>query len=400
MKLDIADAARYKVADFQKPDPIPRDGIQRVTELMLSGELFRYSNPDPKESDAYQLEQDFKRYTGQPYALAGNSCSSVMGLALEALGVRSGDKILVPAFTFTAVPSAVVKLGASPVLVECDQNYKVDIDDLARKITPETKFFLLSYMRGRISDMDAIMQLSKENGISIIEDCAHGVGGYWDGKMVGTFGVAACYSFQSYKILSAGEGGMVTTTNEEAFVRMLYLHGAYEENYRKHFVESPFFEALANEVALDNFRMTNAMAAMVRPQLPLIKDKARLYRKNYNYLIGLLEDCPFIEIPEDDPREDRVLDSIQFRMPGFSPEQMRTFVALVKERGIPLSGFGADKNNARAPWNWKFLPEKQYLPQTQKWLETACDLRLVSSLDDDMLSYIADAITNAARKAS
>ncbi|MGA9602952.1 MAG: aminotransferase class I/II-fold pyridoxal phosphate-dependent enzyme, partial [Methyloceanibacter sp.] len=143
---------------------------------MRTGKLFRYSDSQPEDSEVAWLEHDFAEYLGSRHALAVNSCSVAIELALIACGVEPGSKVLVPGFTFTAVPSAIVMLHAIPVFVECTEDYRLDIDDLRRKITSETRVLLLSHMRGHISDMDAITELCTAHGVTLIEDAAHALG--------------------------------------------------------------------------------------------------------------------------------------------------------------------------------------------------------------------------------
>ena len=133
--------------------------IASVVETLEQGRLFRYDCPSPSASPTALLEQAFAERLGVRYAVAVNSCSSGLFLTLLASGVGPGDEVLVPAFTFIAVPSAVVHAQARPVLVEMTDGYAVDPDDLERKITPRTKALLLSYMRGYVPDLDRVVEI-------------------------------------------------------------------------------------------------------------------------------------------------------------------------------------------------------------------------------------------------
>jgi perosamine synthetase len=164
------------ISAFHRLSPVPEEGIESAVELMRNGGMFRYASEDPETSAAAILEREFAIFTGVKFALGLNSCSSAILLALKVSGVKSGDRVLVPAFTFTAVPAAVVNLGATPVLVECNGNYKVNVDDLRRKITSDTRVLLLSHMRGHMSDMDRIVDICNERGVTLIEDAAHAIG--------------------------------------------------------------------------------------------------------------------------------------------------------------------------------------------------------------------------------
>ncbi len=379
-------------ADFTRCDPIPPEGIERAIAIMRSGKLFRYSDSKPEDSEVGLLERDFAAYVGTRHALAVNSCSMAITLALLACDVGPGSKVLVPGFTFTAVPSAIVLLHAIPVFVECTENYRLDIDDLRRKITPETKVLLLSHMRGHISDMDAIMDLCNVHGVTIIEDAAHALGARWGGKQIGSFGKIGCFSFQSNKLINAGEGGVLTTDDDEIIVKATYLSGAYETNYQKHFARSPLFEQFAGFLPAHNARMTNLTAAVARPQIRLVDEKAARYREIYAYLERELTATNRIAFPHEYAKEERIPDSIQFRVLGYDALQMQAFAARMRENGLPLAGF-AEKHNARAFYNWRYLDgELPELPQTRRIIDNTCDMRLSCRLEEAHLAYIVAAV--------
>lgn len=382
-------------ADFTRLEPIPQEGITRANAIMQSGKLFRYSGKRPEDNEVALLERDFATYQGTRHALAVSSCTQAIELALLACGVKPGSKVLVPGFTFTAVPSAIVILGAVPVFVECTDDLRVDLDDLQRKITRDTGVFLLSHMRGHISDMDAIVALCAARGVTLVEDAAHALGVRWHDRRIGSFGKVGCYSFQSNKIINAGEGGMLTTDDDEVFVKATYLSGAYETNYRKHFTHSDLFDSFAGQLPAHNVRMNNLTAAVARPQIALLEERGQRYRDMYAYLKQRMTAVAGIEFPREFPQETRVPDSIQFRLPGYGLEQMQAFIARVKADGLPLSGF-ADAQNARAFYNWRYLgKDMPELPQTRNAILNVCDMRLSSTLERPHLDYLVASVRNA-----
>lgn len=132
--------------------------------------------------------------------VAFNSCGSALFIALKCAGVQPGDEVLCNAFSFTAVPSAVHHAGAKPVYVEALDSYVMDVEDLKAKITPKTKFLMLTHMRGKVADMEGVYKLAKEHGITVVEDCAHALGIQWNGVQLGREAAIACYSTQSAKV--------------------------------------------------------------------------------------------------------------------------------------------------------------------------------------------------------
>lgn len=392
MSMSLSITSEIDPADFLRFDPVPREGIERAVSLMQSGKLFRYSNSRLQDSEVALLERDFAEYVGMRYALGVSSCSAAIELALIACDVGAGTGVLVPGFTFTAVPSAIVALRAKPVFVECNNDYRIDIDDLRRKVSPDTKVLLLSHMRGYAPDMDAVMSICDEHNIVLIEDAAHALGGRWRGKQIGSFGKLGCFSFQSNKIINAGEGGVLVTDSEELIVKAICLSGAYEANYQKHFIQSPLFEQFLGALPAHNARMTNVTAAIARPQVRLVEKKGARYREMNAFLRRELETTECVQFPEENPNETRVPDSIQFRLQGFDASQMRTFIRLAREKGLPIAGF-AERNNARAFYNWHYLGcDMPDLPQTKRAIANACDIRLPSTLTDRHLSLLASIV--------
>ncbi len=357
-------------------EPIPPAAHEAVAALLETGDLFRYRAPADDPAPVTLLEQEFARLMGVKYALALNSCSSAIFLSLKALGVEPGDRVLIPAFTFSAVPSAVVHAGAVPVLVEVGRNYRIDLDDFAARLAEGARAVVISHMRGHTSDMDGIMALCERAGVPVVEDAAHSLGTLWDGRRIGTIGRAGCFSFQSYKMVNGGEGGMLITDDDELIARAVIMSGAYEHNWQKHRLPVNAFARYQNRLPLFNLRMNNLSAAVIRPQLPELERRVRDGRANHDYVAARLDASPHLSVPDPLPKETRAPDSIQFNLVGFSDDETRRLIAESRRRGTPISVFGLDEDNARAFWNWQFLGPVPDLPRTRAMLMRACDLRL------------------------
>jgi dTDP-4-amino-4,6-dideoxygalactose transaminase len=153
-------------------EPIPPAALAAVTDLLQSGDLFRYTSDN---APVALLEAEFAALLGSRYALAVSSCSAALFLSLLALGLKPGARVLIPAFTFAAVPSSVVHAGMVPVLCECGDNYRIDLDHF-RALLPDVDAVMISHMRGHTSDMDAIMAACDAAGLPVIEDAAHSPG--------------------------------------------------------------------------------------------------------------------------------------------------------------------------------------------------------------------------------
>ena len=375
-------------------EPIPQAARAEIDRLLSSGDLFRYTAA--AGAPVALLEQEFAALLGARYALAVSSCSAALFLSLKALDLPRGARVLIPGFTFAAVPSAVVHADCLPVLVEVGENYRVDIGDFATKLEGADAV-LISHMRGHTSDMDAIMALCEARGIPVIEDAAHSLGTEWHGRAIGTIGKIGCFSFQSYKLVNAGEGGILITDDPELAARAVIMSGAYESNWKKHPGMQNSFMLWQNKLPLYNMRMQNLSAAVIRPQLPEVALRVAKGRAGHDRVAGQLNGSAHLRVPPALPPEQRAPDSIQFNLSGdWSDAQALAFQAEAKKRQISVQVFGLSEGNARAFWNWEFLGPAPDLPQTRAMLMRACDVRLPTRLTEAELDYIAQGLIEAA----
>ncbi|MFN3291947.1 MAG: DegT/DnrJ/EryC1/StrS family aminotransferase [Gemmobacter sp.] len=392
-----ADVVPPTAPNLYDAEPIPPAAMAEIERLLATGDLFRYTAPEG--APVARLEAEFAELMGVRYALAVSSCSAALFLALRALDLPAGSRVLVPAFTFAAVPSAVVHADCVPVLVEVDDTLRVDMADFAAKLDGAAAV-MISHMRGHTSDMDAIMALCDARGIPVIEDAAHSLGTTWAGRKIGTIGRIGAFSFQSYKLVNAGEGGMFVTDDPELAARAVIMSGAYEYNWKKHPGLQNSFHHWQNRLPLYNMRMQNLSAAVIRPQLPLVAERVAQGRANHDRMAARLDATPHFAVPPALPPEERAPDSIQFRLRGdWSDEQARRFEAASKRRGAAAQVFGLSPDNARAFWNWKFLGDAPELPLTRAMLMRTCDLRLPARLKAREVDFLADALISAAEEA-
>ena len=389
------DETTPKSPDVYAAEAIPAEALIAIEAMLSSGDLFRYTAA--KDAPVALLEAEFAALMGSKYALAVASCSAALFLALKALDLPRGARVLIPAFTFAAVPSAVVHADCVPVLVEVGANYRVDMADFAAKLDGDIAAVLISHMRGHTSDMDAMMALCDARGIPVVEDAAHSLGTVWRGQNIGRIGEIGCFSFQSYKLVNAGEGGILITDDPELAARCIIMSGAYEENWKKHPGLQNSFGHWQNRLPLYNMRMQNLSAAVIRPQLPEIAGRVAKGRLNHDYVADRLNESPWLDVPPPLPGEDRAPDSIQFNLVGdWSDDQALGFQARAKTLGVSVQIFGLSEGNARAFWNWQFLGEMPDQPQTRAMLMRACDVRLPTRLLQADLDFIAGALVAAA----
>lgn len=384
--------------DLTQPEPIPAEGIADALQLLESGRLFRYG-----EDYAARLEARFADMLGTNYAIAVNSGGSAIFLSLIAAGVHPGDRVLLGGFTLAPVPGAIHHAGAVPVLVDITEDLVIDIDDLRAK-ADQARYLLLSHMRGHISNMEQIMAIAERYDLIVIEDCAHTLGASWDGKASGTFGIAGCYSLQTYKHLNSGEGGIIVTNDEDLAARAIIHSGSYML-YEQHIARPPaaVFERWRSTCANFSMRLTNLAAAIVLPQLDLLAERGERMNRAYRQLEDGLSKLPDVRVPNRDPREAFIGSSIQF-FPKASSSQLRNFVAECANQGLNLGWFGNERMEGftSRPAQWDYLADR-FLPTTEQVLANLIDMRIPPSLTpsdcDDAIAVITSALSHV-RQAS
>ena len=379
------------IPNVKAAEPIPSQVMSEITDLMSNGDLFRYNS---EGSAAHRLEIEFSKIMGVRYSLAVSSCSAALFLALKSLNLPSKARVLMPAFTFAAVPSSVIHADFIPILCECRDDYRIDLIDFKEKIKTADAV-LISHMRGHTSDMDIILSECKQADIPLIEDAAHSLGTTWNGKKIGTIGDIGCFSFQSYKMLNSGEGGIFITDNPELFAKAVIMSGAYEHNWIKHQGDQAHFKKWQNKLPLYNLRINNLSAVLINAQLPELNRRIEKGRRNHDFTAERLNTSPWISVPEKLTPEERAPDSIQFNLINLDTDEIDLFEKITSQSGLNVQIFGRTKDNARAFWNWQFLPESFELPKTRKMLMSACDVRLPSRLTLDECKAISDVILSA-----
>jgi len=261
------------------------DAIKSVADTIRSGWLVQ----GPKVAE---FEKLFCKFTSAPYAVATTSCTTALHMSLVASGIKKGDMVVVPAFTFVATANAVEYTGARPLFCDIDPatfNISVGhLEELLKKYRDKIKVVIPVHLFGLCADMFPILKLSAKYGFKIIEDAACALGAYYYGKHCGTFGMAGCFSFHPRKIITTGEGGVITVPDRKLYeyLRSLREHGASVADFSRHKNKSsllPFYDILGY-----NYRMTDIQAALGISQMHHINEKLRRRRQAaviYNKLL-------------------------------------------------------------------------------------------------------------------
>ena len=216
-----------------------------------------------------QFEESFARFTGARYASAASSCTAALHLAVAALGLKPGDEVIVPAFTWISTANVVEYLGAKPVFCDIDlSTFNIDPDRIEALITPRTVGLIPVHLFGLCVDLRAIMATAQKHGLWVVEDAACAFGAWYQGQHAGTFGEMGCFSFHPRKSITTGEGGMVTTAREDLdqLVRALRDHGASRSDRARHTGKAGFLLAEYNHLGY-NYRMTDLQGAVGGAQM-------------------------------------------------------------------------------------------------------------------------------------
>jgi perosamine synthetase len=267
------------MADFL-PFHVPHIGeeeIDAVVDVLRSGWL-------TTGSKARQFEQEFASMVGASHAIAVNSCTSALHLALEAIGLQEGDEVIVPTMTFTATAEVVTYFKAKPVLVDClPDTLNIDPDGIERAITSRTRAIIPVHFAGQPCEMDRILGLARPLNVSVVEDAAHAVPARYRGRMIGSIGDCTCFSFYATKNITTGEGGMVTTDNPDRAARMraMSLHGLSHDAWKRYSAQgSWFYEVLSPGF---KYNLTDMAAALGIEQLKKL-DRLHKVREHYAVL--------------------------------------------------------------------------------------------------------------------
>lgn len=255
----VAPAVRTAFLPYCLPE-IGEEEIAEVVDSLRSG----WITTGPKVK---KFEERFAEYCGVEHAIAVNSCTAALHIALTALGVGPGDEVIVPTLTFCSTANVVAHLGARPVIVDIDAHCQISVDAIERAISPHTKAIIPVHYAGQAADLDEIAALARSHNIAIIEDAAHAAGSEYKGRKIGNHGNTVAFSFYATKNMTTGEGGMITTADAEAATRMrrLALHGMSRDAWKRYTQAGTWYYEILEPGYKDN--MTDLAAAIGLHQL-------------------------------------------------------------------------------------------------------------------------------------
>jgi perosamine synthetase len=300
------------------PD-IGTEELQMVTDAVKSGWV------SSKGPFIEEFEREFAQYIGTKHGVSASNGTTALHLALTALGIGKGDKVVVPSLDFISVANVVKYVQAEPVFVDSHPDYWC-MDPSKIKIDKQTKAIIAVHLYGHPCDMDQILNIAKEHNLFVIEDCAEAHGAEFKGRKVGNFGVISCFSFYGNKVITTGEGGMCLTNDAELTQKMFILrdHGMNPNKRYWH------------DVIGFNYRMTNIQAALGVAQLRKINsfiEKKRKIAMTYN---NLLKGLPVVSLPPEMPWAKNVYWLYSILV---NPQHRDSIMAYLEKNGVETRPF-------------------------------------------------------------
>lgn len=275
-----------------------REEKKEIDDVLETGILFRYNHEAQRKNiwKARDFENEVKKLTGAKYAHAVSSGSTAVSCALAAAGIGSGDEVIVPPFTYIASVEAVLFSGGIPVFAEIDETLCLSAAGIQKAITPKTKAIMLVHMCGQMADIEGILKVVKEHNLVLIEDAGQAFGASYKGISVGLFGKTGCYSFDFFKIATAGEGGVFVTNDEHCYT----LADSYSDHGHNHIGTARGMEQ--HPILGFNYRISELHAAIGAAQtrkVPHIRTINRKFKKLMMDRLSSVQGITFAEIPDE-----------------------------------------------------------------------------------------------------
>lgn len=356
---------------------IDHEEISAVEEVLKSGYLVQGENVE-------NFERLVADYLGVKHAIAVTSGTSALHLSLIALGIKKGDEVLVPDFTFPATANVVELVGAKPILVDINiDTYNIDASRIEENISSKTKAIIPVHLFGQSADMDDIIEISKAYNLKIIEDAACALGAEYNGRKCGTFGDVGCFSFHPRKAITTGEGGIIVTNDDEIAqnLRVWRNHGMINKQGKYNFVLPGF-----------NYRMTDIQGAIGTVQMQKLDDIIAKKRTLANIYDELLKDLNWVKIPGI---AKGVIHVYQSYVVVLDSELGRdSFIVKLRDWGIETT-IGTYSLHMLDYYCKKYGYNPEDFPNAKRAFEHGITLPLHSGMSENDVHYVVKNIRNA-----
>jgi hypothetical protein len=324
------------------------------------------------------FEEEFSSYIGGKYGVGVGSGTDSLMLSLYALGIRKGDEVITPSFTFVATADVVMRLGATPVFIDSSEDYNINAKNIEKAINSNTKAIIVVHLFGYPANLDEILEISKKHNLILIEDCAQATGAKYNGERVGSFGKAGCFSFFPTKNLGAyGDGGMVVTDDKELYnmLRSLRAHG--RENHNR-------FTRLGFKSRLDAIQ-----AGILRVNLKHL-DEWNLKRKQF---AEIYRDklSSFLKMPETS--DNKKHSYYQFTVETEDTVERDSLLKFLNSKGIGASIYYPTPNHLQEVFSHLYTKAPS-LPICERQTSRVLSLPIHPVLKEEEQQYVIDQIIN------
>ncbi|MDB5119076.1 MAG: aminotransferase DegT [Sphingobacteriales bacterium] len=281
-----------------------------------------------------EFEEKFAAYTGSKYAVAVSNCTTALHLSMIVAGIKSGDEVICPSMSYIATANAITYVGATPVFAEVRSDYNLDPADVEGKITSRTKAILLVHQIGMPADIDAFRLLAEKYNLKLIEDAACAAGSEYKGQKIGSHSTLVCFSFHPRKVISTGDGGMITTDREDYYNRLQLFrqHGMSVNDRLRHDSKTIMFEDHL-EIGY-NYRMTDIQAAVGIKQLEKLDWIVKERRKIAARYFDAFKDLDFIQLPFENKDSFSNYQSFSIYLTKSSTVNRNTLMQMLLDKGI------------------------------------------------------------------
>lgn len=282
-----------------------------------------------------EFEEKFAAYTGAKHAVAVSNCTTALHLAMIVAGIGKDDEVICPSMSYIATANSIMYVGAKPVFAEVNpETYNIDVEDAERRITPRTKAILIVHQIGLPADIEAFRRICDKHKLILIEDAACAAGSAFHGKKIGSHSDLVCFSFHPRKVITTGDGGMITTNNEAYYNRLKLLrqHGMSVNDRVRHESKQVIIEDHL-EVGF-NYRMTDIQAAMGIKQLERLDFIIEERRKIAHRYLDAFKDIPFIRLPQEPEGYFTNWQSFSIYLKPECPVERTDLMQMLLDRGI------------------------------------------------------------------
>ena len=367
---------------------ITEDEINAVIEVLKSGWL-------TIGHKTIEFENEFAEYIGCKHAVATNSCTSALFLSLKVLGIKAGDEVITPTFTFTATANVIVHHRAKPAFADIDgKTYNINPNKIEEKITDKTKAIIAVHYGGQPADMKRIMNIAKKYDLKVIEDAAHAVGSkYENGKKVGSLGSLTCFSFYVTKPMATGEGGMITLNDDDFSekLRILRLHGISKDAWKRYLEkDSWYYEVMTAGYKCNPTDIMSAVGIEQLKKLDWMNERRKEIAEHYN---ERLQDLDVI-LPYVYPKLKSTYHLYPIRLINYNRDK---FIKKMAKKGIGTSVHFIPLH-LMPYYQRTYRYKKGDFPIAEKVYENIVSLPIYPQLTEEQLEYIVKNIREILKK--